>query len=425
MRKNNIKKQFPIFKQKINGKSLIYLDNSATTQKPQRVIDSINEYYSKYNANIHRSSHLLAKKATDKWINAHKIVADFLNADTYKEIVFTRNSTESLNLFVSTYGKEHLTKDDTVILTEMEHHSNIVPWQILQKEIGFKIEYIPVTDDFELDIPWLEDKIDQLGDSIKIVSVLHISNVLGTINNIKEITKLGHKVNAFVLIDAAQSVARLPIDVKDIDCDGLVFSGHKMYGPTGIGCLYIKQNLLEKMSPYMGGGEMIKEVSKNKFTLNDLPWRYEAGTPNIASGIALAETIEWFKETVKSIGGYDRLLEHEEALVKEFLSYFDGISWFNLFGKEDRVGSISFNLEGFTFSGCKKGTVESNKQGEEILKFLSLQGVCIRDGFHCAQPLHEKFNKGPTMRVSLGIYNDSEDIEKAAQFIKQGVLRVI
>jgi cysteine desulfurase/selenocysteine lyase len=159
--------------------------------------------------------------------------------------------------------------------------------------------------------------------------------------------------------------------------------------------------------------------------LNDLPWRYEAGTPNIASGIALAETIEWFKETVKSIGGYDRLLEHEEALVKEFLSYFDGISWFNLFGKEDRVGSISFNLEGFTFSGCKKGTVESNKQGEEILKFLSLQGVCIRDGFHCAQPLHEKFNKGPTMRVSLGIYNDSEDIEKAAQFIKQGVLRVI
>jgi cysteine desulfurase/selenocysteine lyase len=425
MRKNNIKKQFPIFNKKINGKPLIYLDNSATTQKPQRVIDSINEYYSKYNANIHRSSHLLAKKATEKWIDAHKIVAKFLNADTYKEIIFTRNSTESLNLFVSTYGKENLSKGDTVILTEMEHHSNIVPWQILQKEIGFQIEYIPVTEDFELDISWLEDKIDQLGENIKIVSALHISNVLGTINNIKEITELGHKINAFVLIDAAQSVARLPIDVKDIDCDALVFSGHKIYGPTGIGCLYVKKDLLEEMSPYMGGGEMIKDVHKENFTLNDLPWRYEAGTPNIASGIALGETIKWFKETVTSIGGYDKLLEHEEALIKQFLSYFDGISWFNLFGKQDRVGSISFNLEGFTFSGCKKGTAESNEQGEEILKFLSSQGVCIRDGFHCAQPLHEKFNRGPTMRVSLGIYNDSEDIEKAAQLIKQGVLRVI
>ena len=423
MKKNKLKKQFPILNQKINGKEIIYLDNAATTQKPQVVIDSLVEYYSSYNANIHRSAHQLATRATEGWTEAHQIVADFLNASSYEEIIFTRNCTEGINLFANSYGKENLGKDDTVIITEMEHHSNIVPWQILQKEIGFNLEYIPVTDDYELDIEWLKDILERLEDKVKIVSLVHVSNVLGTVNDVKEITRLAHKFGSLVLVDAAQSVARLPIDVRDIDCDVLAFSGHKIYGPTGAGCLYVKKDILEKMPPYMAGGEMIKEVSKKGFSLNKLPWRFEAGTPDISDGIALGKTIQWFKESVEEIGGYDKLIEHERDLIERFLSHFEGIEWFKLFGKADRVGAISFNLEGFSFSGCKEGTVDSNKQGEEILDFISSQGVCIRDGFHCAQPLHEKFKRGPTMRVSLGIYTDSNDIDKAAQIIKQGVLR--
>jgi cysteine desulfurase/selenocysteine lyase len=421
----NIKKQFPIFKQKINGKPLTYLDSSATTQKPQCVIDCINEYYTKYNSNIHRSSHKLAQKATEKWIEAHDIVARFLNAKSFEEIIFTRNCTEGINLFVNTYGKENLKKGDIVILTEMEHHSNIVPWMNLQKEIGFEIKYIPVTDEYILDLRWLEDTLTKYKERVKIVSAVHVSNVLGTVNDIKKITQLAHRVNAAVLVDAAQSVARLPIDVQDIDCDALVFSGHKIYGPTGSGCIYIKKNILEKLSPYMGGGEMMKEVTFENFSLNDLPWRFEAGTPDIADGIALGQALVWFQETVKGIGGYEKLIEHEKSLIQSFISSFEGIQWFNLFGSKDRVGAIAFNLEGFTFQGCHKATVQSNDKGEEVLQFLSDNGICIRDGFHCAQPLHQRFDKGPTMRVSLGIYTDQQDIDRVAQIIKQGVLRTM
>jgi cysteine desulfurase/selenocysteine lyase len=421
----NLKKQFPIFKQKINGKSLIYLDNAATTQKPQQIIDSITNYYTKYNANIHRSTHQLSKETTEMWIKAHKIVADFINAKSYKEIIFVRNCTEGINLFVNTYGKENIKEGDTVIVSEMEHHSNIVPWQILQKERGFNIEYIPVNSDYELDLVWLENKLKELGSKVKIVSVVHVSNVLGTINDIKKITELAHSVGAISLVDAAQSVARLPINVQEIDCDSLVFSGHKIYGPTGSGALYVKENLLKNMPPYMGGGDMIEEVSKEKFSLNELPWRYEAGTPNIESGIVLGETLKWFRDTIKVIGGYEELIEHERDLIERFLNHFDGIEWFKLFGNADRVGAIAFNLEGFSFAGCKKATVKSNEQGSRILEFLSSQGLCIRDGYHCAQPLHDKFDVGPTIRVSLGIYNDEKDIDRASQLIKQGVLRVM
>jgi cysteine desulfurase/selenocysteine lyase len=423
--RNRIKEQFPILNQKINGNRIIYLDSAATTQKPQEIIDCITEYYSKYNSNIHRSSHYLAKEATRKWTDAHKTVAQFLNAKSYEEIIFTRNSTEGINLFVNTYGRNNLNRNDTVIISEMEHHSNIVPWQILQKEIGFNLEYIPVTNEYELDLRWLENRLKELGRKVKILSVLHVSNVLGSVNGIREIVELAHQVNAVVLIDVAQSVARLPIDVQDIDCDALVFSGHKIYGPTGIGCIYIKEEILKDLSLYMGGGEMIEEVTKEGFTVNELPWRYEAGTPDIAGGIVLAETLKWFQKTVNNIGGYDVLIQHEKELIQRFISHFEGLEWFKLFGNLDRLGSIAFNLEGFTFSGCKKETVESNKQGKEILEFISSKGLCLRDGFHCAQPLHEKFNRGPTMRISTGVYTDEADIDKAAQIIKEGVLRVM
>jgi cysteine desulfurase/selenocysteine lyase len=425
MKIKDIRKQFPILNNKIKGKKLIYLDSAATTQKPQIVIDALSDYYKGYNANIHRSSHILAKEATKRWIEAHSTVANFINAKSYKEIIFTRNSTEGINLFVNTYAKNNLTEDDTVIISEMEHHSNIVPWQILKENIGFNLEYIPITEDYELDLDWLENRIQELDSKVKILSLVHVSNVLGTINNIKKVTEIAHKAGAVVLVDAAQSVARLPIDVQDIGCDALVFSGHKIYGPTGIGVLYVKENILENMPPYMGGGEMIEEVHKDRYVLNDIPWRFEAGTPDIADGIVLGETISWFKDTLDKIGGYEFLEEHERLLVDTFISNFEGIDWFKIFGKKERIGSIAFNLEGFTFDGCKKETKNSNQKGKDILEYISSKGLCIRDGFHCAQPLHEKFDKGPTMRASFGIYNNEEDVKRACKIIKEGVLRVM
>ncbi len=421
---NNIRDQFPILKTKINGNPIVYLDNAATTQKPQFVLDSINDYYTKYNANIHRSSHVLAKEATERWKNAHQIVADFLNADNYKEIVFTRNTTEGLNLLVNTYGKANLSKGDIVIVSEMEHHSNIVPWMILQKEIGFEIKYIPVNENFDLDLNWLEEEINRDGNRIKIVSVVHISNVLGTLNPVKEIAELSHRVGAFMIVDAAQSVQHVKVDVKDIDCDALVFSSHKIYGPTGNGVLYCKENILEKLPPYMGGGEMILSVSKDGFEMNDLPWRFEAGTPDIESGIVFGETLKWFTKTVNEMGGFEKLVEHERGLMRELLDSFDGVEWFKPFGKIDynnRYGVLTFNIEGFSFKGCKEKRQE-NQEGDGIVEYISKKGVCVREGFHCAEPLHDRFHIGPTMRVSFGIYNNIEDVKKFSNYLKEALL---
>jgi len=421
---NNIRDQFPILKTKINGNPIIYLDNAATTQKPQFVLDAINEYYTKYNANIHRSSHVLAKEATERWKGAHQIVADFLNADSYKEIVFTRNTTEGLNLVVNTYGRLNLSEDDIVIISEMEHHSNIVPWQILQKEKGFEIRYIPVNDSYDLDLDWLRNEIKKEGERIKIVSVVHISNVLGTLNPVKEIATIAHSVGALMIVDAAQSVQHVKVDVKDIDCDILVFSGHKIYGPTGSGVMYCKEDLLEQFPPFMGGGEMIMSVSKEGFEMNELPWRFEAGTPDIESGIVLGETIKWFEKTVDDMGGFNALVDHERALMKTLLDAFDGIEWFKPFGKLDannRYGCLAFNIEGFSFKGCKEKRQE-NQEGEGIVEYISKKGVCVREGFHCAEPLHDRFGVGPTMRASFGIYNKTEDVKKFAQYLKEAIL---
>ncbi len=419
-----IRDQFPILKTKVNGNPLVYLDNAATTQKPQFVLDAINEYYTKYNANIHRSSHVLAKEATQRWKQAHQIVADFLNADSYEEIVFTRNTTEGLNLLVNTYGKQNLSKGDIVIISDMEHHSNIVPWMILQKEIGFEIRYIPIDKNFDLDINWLEETIKKEGKRVKIVSVVHISNVLGTLNSVKKISEIAHKVGAFMIVDAAQSIPHVKVDVKDIDCDALVFSGHKVYGPTGSGVMYCKKNILEKLPPYMGGGEMILSVSKEGFEMNNLPWRFEAGTPDIESGIVLGETLKWFTKSVDEMGGYDKLVEHERGLMKELFDNFDGIEWFKPFGKTDynnRYGVLAFNIEGFSFKGCKEKHLE-NQEGDSIVDYISKKGACVREGFHCAEPLHDTFHVGPTMRASFGIYNNTKDIQLFSQYLKEAVL---
>ncbi len=419
-----IRNQFPILQRKINGKKLIYLDSAATSQKPEFVIDGISEYYKKYNANIHRSSHVLAREATDMWKEAHEIVADFINADSYKEIVFVRNSTEGLNLLANTYGRKNLSKGDIVIISEMEHHSNIVPWLMLQKEVGFEIKYIPVTDDYDLDIKWLEDTVKEYGSKIKIISVVHISNVLGTKNDVKKISEIGHGVGAFVIVDGAQSVPHIPVDVKDIGCDALVFSGHKVYGPTGSGVLYCKQDVLEKLPPFMGGGEMILSVKKDSFEMNELPWRFEAGTPDIESGIVLGRSIVWLKNLLEEIGGWDVLIQHERSLMKEFLDSFDGIEWFKLFGKknvEERYGVIAFNIEGFGFKGCKE-MENGKKEGSGIVEYISKKGVAVREGYHCAEPIHDRFKVGPTMRMSLGIYNNIDDVKTFSKLLKEAVL---
>ena len=420
----NIRKQFPILHRKVNGKPLVYLDNAATTQKPQIVIDSISNYYSEYNANIHRSSHVLAKKATEEWFEAHRIVSEFVNADSYEEIVFVRNCTEALNLIARSFSKDNIKKDDIVVITEMEHHSNIVPWLILQKEIGFNIEYIPIKSDFELDIDWLENLIKDSGDRVKVVSVVHLSNVLGVLNDVKRIGELAHSVNALMIVDAAQSISHIPIDVKDLDCDVLTISGHKVFAPTGSGAMYCKKNILEKLPPFMGGGEMISSVSKESFELNDLPWRFEAGTPNIEGGIAFGVALKWYSNLIDNIGGWDVVLEHEKELIDTFFESFEGIDWLNVFGKRNslnRYGVISFGLEGFKFKGCKE-VQENKKEGESIVDFLSKRGFALREGYHCAEPLHDRFDFGPTLRASFSIYNTKEEVLRLANTIKEAVL---
>jgi len=423
----DIRKEFPILKTNLLGKGLVYLDSAATTQKPQVVIDRISQYYSKENANIHRGPYDLSINATNMWQEAHQIVADFINASSYKEILFVRNTTEGLNFLVNTFGRTLLHDGDTVVITEMEHHSNIVPWMILQKEIKFNIEYIPVKDDYTLDLDWLKELIKREDKRIKIVSVMHISNVLGIKNDVKEIFKMAKKIGAFTMLDAAQSISRCKVDVKEIGCDALVFSGHKVYGPTGSGAIYLNMKYLNDLTPWMGGGEMVSSVTKDGFEYNELPWKFEAGTPDIADGIVLGSALTWLKEKVDEVGGWDMVINHEQGLIGYFLNEFNGIDWFLHFGPDDvskKYGAIAFNIKGFKFRGCKDiNNIESKQDGEGIMEFLNKKGIAFREGYHCAEPLHDRFCFGPTIRLSLGIYSNESDLKYAANSIKEAVLQ--
>lgn len=424
---DDIRKEFPILKSKLLSKGLVYLDSAATTQKPEIVIDRLVKYYKEENANIHRGPYSLSIEATKLWEKAHQTVADFINASSFKEIFFVRNTTEGLNFLVNTFGRKLLSDGDTVVITEMEHHSNIIPWMLLQKYIKFNIEYIPVKDGYTLDIDWFKDLVKKRGKRIKIVSLVHISNVLGVKNNVEQIFKISKNVEAFTILDAAQSIARCKIDVKEIDCDALVFSGHKVYGPLGSGAVYCKLKYLEELTPWMGGGEMISTVSKDGFDLNELPWRFEAGTPDIGGGICLGTAIEWLSNTVERVGGWDTVINHEQGLIGGFLNEFNGIEWFKHFGPDDisqKYGVISLNIEGFKFRGCKDIlNIESKKDGESISELLNSKGIAFREGYHCAEPLHDKFCVGPTLRFSLGIYSNKEDLKYAANSLKEAVLQ--
>lgn len=395
-----IRNNFPILKRLIHGNPLIYLDNAATTQKPKAVIDALVDYYNNHNANIHRGIHTLAEEATAMYEKAREKIAKFIGAKTSKEIIFVRNSTEAINLVAYSWGRTYLKAGDEIILSESEHHSNLVPWQILAKEKSVKLLFVPVREDGYLDLDYFKKILTK---KVKLVSLVHVSNVLGTINPVAELGKLAHEVGALVLIDAAQSVPRMKIDVNELDCDFLVASGHKMLGPTGIGFLYAKEELLNSLPPFLGGGDMIREVYLDHSLWNDLPWKFEAGTPNIADAIALGAAVDYL-ETL----GMKDIFEHEKRLTEYALSQLSRISNLSIYGPkttENKTGVISFSIKGI--------------HPHDIAQILDKEGIAVRSGFHCAMPLHLKLKIPATCRASFYIYNTKEDIDKLVEGIEK------
>jgi cysteine desulfurase/selenocysteine lyase len=390
-----IKQDFPILKRKLkNGKKLIYLDNAATTQKPKQVIDAICKYYSEYNSNIHRAVYQIAEEATEEYEKTRANIQRFINARYPEEIIFTRNTTESINLIAYTWGKKNVRKGNKIILTEYEHHSNIVPWQMLSNEKGAKINY---TDTDEKGYLNLESFSKFLNDEeeTKLVSLSHMSNVLGTVYPAKEIIKMAHEKKVPVLLDGAQSVPHLHTDVQDLDCDFLAFSAHKMLGPTGVGVLYVKKEILERMPPFITGGDMIKEVHKDNTVFNELPYKFEGGTPNIADVIGFNAAIEYLKRI-----GMENVRDHEIELIKYLYNSIKDIKGIKIYGPErviDRGGLVTFNMEGIHPHDCAT--------------ILNDFGIAIRSGHHCAQVLMEKLDIIASSRASIYIYNTKEEID--------------
>jgi cysteine desulfurase/selenocysteine lyase len=387
---NAIRAQFPILQTLARGKPLVYLDNAATTQKPRAVIDAVSHYYEHSNANIHRGVHYLSEKATEEYEGARETIQRFLNAHESREIIFTRGTTESINLVASSWGRANVREGDEIIVSELEHHSNIVPWQILCAEKNAVLRVIPVADNGELRL----DKYKKLlNEKTRIVAVNFVSNALGTINPIAEMIEKAHAVGAKVLIDGAQSSAHLPTDVQQLNCDFYTLSGHKVYGPTGVGVLYGKAELLEEMPPYQGGGDMISRVGWDKTEWNVLPYKFEAGTPNIAGGIGLGAAIEWIDSV-----GMGNIAAHENELLIAATKKARETPGLKIFGEAPRKASVlSFNLEG--------------AHPTDVGMILDSQGVAIRTGHHCAQPLMDRYGVPATARASFAVYNTLDEVE--------------
>jgi len=401
-----IKEDFPILKRKINNHPLIYFDNAATTQKPKQVIEAIKEFYEKYNANVHRAIHTLSQESSELYENAHEEVAKFINADGMEEIIFVRGTTEAINLVAYAWGLRNLESEDEVLVTLMEHHSNIVPWEMLSKIRGFQVKYAEVNDDGTLNYESFENAISH---KTKIVCLSHVSNVTGVITDVKRVAKIAHEYGALVLVDGAQSIPHLPVDVKDLDIDFLAFSGHKMLGPTGIGALYGKRGILEEMEPFHGGGSMIKEVTFNTMTkrcsisLNDLPWKFEGGTPNICGGIGLMSAVKYLKSV-----GMENVKEHEGILTEYAIGRMQECEGVKIYGPEDaslKCGILPFGVNGIS--------------SHDVALFLDSYGIMIRSGFHCAQPLHEKLRLKSSARASFYIYNTREEIDRLVEVLKE------
>lgn len=385
-----IRKQFPILGRMVKGKPLVYFDNAATSQKPQSVIDALSHYYSHYNANIHRGIHTLAEEATLAYEDTRFAVQAFIGAAAADEIIFTRGTTEAINLVANTWGRQNISAGDEIIISGMEHHSNIVPWQILCEEKSAVLKVIPVKDNGELD---MEAYKELLSGKTKIVAVVHVSNSLGTVNPVKEIIAAAHQAGARVLIDGAQSAVHLEIDVQDLDCDFFAFSGHKVYGPTGIGALYGKRELLQDMPVFQGGGEMIREVTFEKTTYNDLPYKYEAGTPNIADTIALKTALDFTTQI-----GKDEIRKHETGLLDYATAGLQEIPGLTIIGQAtNKVNLVSFVVEG--------------AHPQDIGVLLDNMGIAVRTGHHCTQPLMRRFGIPGTVRASFALYNQQEEID--------------
>ncbi len=392
-----IRKEFPVLHQEVNGKPLIYFDNAATSQKPKSVLNALSHYYEQDNANIHRGIHTLAERATNAYEDTRKSVGKFVNANETEEIIFTKGTTEGINLVAQAYGRKFLKQGDEIIISQLEHHSNIVPWQILADQTGAVIKVIPINKKGEL---LVEEYQKALTEKTKIVAVNYISNSMGTINPVKEIIREAHEVGAITLIDAAQAAPHQPIDVQDIDCDFLAFSAHKMYGPTGVGALYGKRRLLESMDPYQGGGEMIKEVTFEKTTYNDIPYKFEAGTPNIADVVAFKAAIDF----IESIG-YTFIHNHEELLLNHANKVLLDIPGMTPYGQASEKTSVfSFNIEGI--------------HPFDIGMWLDAKGIAVRTGHHCTQPLMDWFKIEGTVRASMAIYNTIEELNIFAEALK-------
>ena len=396
---DEIRSRFPVLDQEVNGKKLVYFDNAATTQKPQNVIDAIANYYAEYNANIHRGLHSLAEKATAAYENTRKVIQEFINAGESDEVIFTSGTTESINLVANGYGRKFLEQGDRVIISELEHHSNIVPWQLICEERGAELKAIPVDDKGDLDLDAFKAL---LNDRTKIVAVNHVSNSLGTINPVKEIIDMAHEAGAVILLDGAQASAHIDIDVQELDCDFYAFSAHKLYGPTGVGVLYGKRKILEDMNPFQGGGEMIKEVSIEKTTYAEIPHKFEAGTPNIADVIALNEAIKF----VKGLGAKEDILDYERCLLDFATEKLKEIPGVQIIGEaNEKIGVISFIVEGLHHF--------------DIGMMLDAKGVAVRTGHHCTQPLMDSCGIDGTVRVSFSIYNTLEEVSIFVEGLKQ------
>ena len=395
-----VRKDFPVLHQLVNGKPLVYLDNGATSQKPQCVIDALVHYYTTDNANVHRGVHTLSQRATDDYENARSKIRSFLNAASDREIIYTRGTTESINLVAQTYGKQNIGPGDEIIVSNMEHHSNIVPWQILCEEKGAILRVVPIDESGEL----LVDEFEaMLGPRTKLVSITHVSNALGTIVPAERIVELAHAQGVPVLLDGAQAVPHMRVDVRSLDCDFYVFSGHKLFGPTGIGVLYGKADLLESMSPYQGGGEMIKSVTFEKTLYADLPYKFEAGTPNIAGAIGLGEAIDYVEAL-----GFDRIMTHEQELLDYGSRALSSIEGVRIIGTAaHKSGILSFIMN------CA--------HPHDIGTILDAEGIAVRTGHHCAQPVMDRFQIPATARASLAMYNTKEDIDA----LVMGIDRVI
>ncbi|MGZ0086980.1 cysteine desulfurase [Caldibacillus thermoamylovorans] len=390
MNVNEIRALFPILHQNVNGHPLVYFDSAATSQKPLPVIEALDRYYREYNSNVHRGVHTLGTKATDAYEGAREKVRRFINAKSAQEIIFTRGTTASLNLVASSYGRAHVNEGDEIVITYMEHHSNLIPWQQLAKQTGATLKYIPLQEDGTIDLNDVEATVTP---AVKIVAIAHVSNVLGTINPIREIARIAHERGAIIVVDAAQSAPHMKIDVQELDCDFLAFSGHKMCGPTGIGVLYGKKKWLEQMEPVEFGGEMIDFVELYDSTWKELPWKFEGGTPIIAGAIGLGAAIDFLEQV-----GLDAVAAHEHELAQYALERMAEIEGVTVYGPKERAGLVTFNIDGV--------------HPHDVATVLDAEGIAIRAGHHCAQPLMKWLDVTATARASFYLYNTKEEIDR-------------